>query len=143
WRPPRAPRSARRPRAARRPPGSLRSGLRAPLDLLGAPALLLLDVLVVGVVRAVGLLMDAPHLDARAATKWRPPRPLHSLGLARHLEDPESVEQLVHLTVGAVGDDRVLGVEVHHRTLVSIGEALAAQHHPGIHHLLVVLAHRG
>src|SRR5690554_3422444 len=88
-----------------------------------APAGFLLDVLVVGVV-GEGLLVarDLAHLELGPRAKRSTTRPLCGLLLAGDLDDPEPVEQLVGLAVGAVGDDRFLRREVDDEAFFRVGE---------------------
>src|SRR5699024_1913607 len=79
---------------------------------LFAPALLLLDVLVVGELFEIGLVGDPPYLEDDSRTHRCPTRPLGGLVLRRDIEDPEPVEQLVDLPVRAVRDDGLLAVVV-------------------------------
>src|SRR5699024_453243 len=113
-RPPRPPRSARRRRGGRRdrPSWTFCRGLWLRGAELFAPALLLLDVLVVGELFEIGLVGDPPYLEDDSRTHRCPTRPLGGLVLRRDIEDPEPVEQLVDLPVRAVRDDGLLAVVV-------------------------------
>ena len=63
------------------------------------------------------LLGDAAHLELGARPERSAARPLDGFLLARDLEDPEPVEQLVRLAVGAVGHDRLLAGEIDDESL--------------------------
>src|SRR5690606_18699918 len=92
-----------------------------------APARLLLDPLVVG--GEVVQLRHAAHLEEGAGSERRPLGPLLRLLAGGHLDDPEAVEQLLGLAIGAVGDQRRLCGEVDDEPLLGVGQTLAGDEH--------------
>src|SRR5690554_7016788 len=114
------------------------SALRA-LRLLFAPARFLLDPLVVG--REVLQLGDPAHLEVRTRSERGAAGPFGRLLAGGRLDDPEAVEQLLGLAVGAVGDERFLGAEVDDEALSGIRQPFTGEQHPGLDHRLVVTAH--
>src|SRR5690554_5760233 len=128
---------------ARRMSGIVASALLRFGGQLFAPGGLLLDVLVVGVV-AENLFVsrDTPHFELASRAKRAAARPLGGLLPAGDIDDPETVEQFVDFTVGAVRDNRLLRREVDHETLLGGAESFAGEHHARFHHRLVVGAHR-
>ena len=85
--------------------------------------------------RRISVFMPGPAIGARLA---------HSTAssLRRDVEDPVAAEQLLGLTVRAVGHDRRLRRVVDDDALGSVVEALGRDQHAGRDHLVVETAHR-
>src|SRR5690606_9798600 len=97
--------------------------LLSALRLLFAPALFLLDPLVVS--REILNSRHTTHLQARSGSKRRALRPFRGFFARGDLKNPEAVEQLLRLAIGAIGNQWLFCGEVDDETLGRVREALA------------------
>src|ERR1700738_3715881 len=85
---------------------------------------------------------DLPDFDFGSAVEWRALHPFDRFILRLDLDQPETRDKIAGAAERPVGDGALFAGIFDARAYRGRMQALARQHHTGLHHFLVELAHR-